>query len=134
MVYILSFLGILLEVSLPFGANIYIITLPFYIYLIMLKDKVSIFTYLLIVLLISLQTDNLFRNILVFIFGYYIINWIFIHFEYRKGNIILITLAQSILYIILSSFNLRYLIINIIGFIILNYIYIKIYKRGLTRR
>lgn len=132
MLYIISFLGIFIENSLPFSANIYIITLTFFIYLISLKQKRNIFFVVLISLLLALQTNYFFRFLLILTCSYYLISYLFSNLSYSKVNILIISLVQLCIYSLLAIKNLQinYLILNFIGFIFLNYIYIKISQKN----
>ncbi|WP_410208130.1 hypothetical protein [Fusobacterium sp.] len=134
MIYILSLLGILIENSLPFGANIYIVTLSFFIYLVSVKQKSSLIFIGIISLLLSLQTDYFLRFFLIMLLSYYIVSYIFLNLSYRRLNIFLISLMQMVMYAALTVKNMKidYLIINFIGCMILNYIYIKISDRNKT--
>ena len=131
MLYILSILGILMEVSLPFAANYLAITLSFFVFLIAQKRESNIFLMGIIIIILSLQTNDFFKVISIFIGAYYLINFLFLNLSYNRRNIALLTLIQSGIYCMLSlkNFKLMYLIFNIIGFIILNYIYICISKK-----
>ena len=134
MIYVLSLLGILIENSLPFSANIYIITLSFFIYLVSVKQKRSLIFVGVISLLLSLQTDYFLRFFVILLSSYFIVSYIFLNLSYRKLNIILISLIQMVIYTALTVKNMKvdYLIINFIGCMILNYIYIKISDRNKT--
>lgn len=131
MLYILSLLGIILEISLPFNMNILIITLSFLVYLIALKGEKDIIWIGVISLILSLQTEDFFRIVIILLISYYVLNFLFLHLSYEKGNILILSIIQCIIYIILSwnNFNIRYLIINLIGFIILDYIYMRILRK-----
>lgn len=132
MLYIISFLGVFIENSLPFSANIYIVTLSFFIYLISLKQKRNVILVVLISLLLALQTNHFFRFLVILVCSYYIISYLFSNLSYSKVNILIISLIQLCIYSLLAINNLQinYLIINFIGFIVLNYIYIKIAQKN----
>ena len=131
MIYILSLLGILVENSLPFSANVYIITLSFFIYLVSMKQKRALAIVGVISLLISLQTDSFLRLFMVLVLSYFIVSYIFVNLSYRKVNIVVISLIQIAIYAIMTLKNIKidYLIINFIGCMILNYMYIKISEK-----
>ncbi|MBR8701188.1 hypothetical protein IX317_001629 [Fusobacterium sp. DD29] len=128
MIYIISLLGILIENSLPFNGNIYIITLSFFIYLVNLKQKRNLLYISLISLLLSLQTDYFLRFFVILLVSYGVVTYIFENLSYSKFNIILIAVIQMIMYklLIIKELQINYLIINFIGCLILNYIYVKI--------
>lgn len=131
MLYILSILGIIFEVSLPFTANVLVVTLSFLVYLISLKDERNIVLLGLIAIILSLQSNNFFKIITVLIISYYLLNFLFLHLAYKKSNILIFSLVQAGIYSLLSLNNLKlnYFLFNIVGFIVLNYIYIRILKR-----
>lgn len=131
MLYILSIFGIICEVSLPFTANILIITLSFLVYLISLKDEKNIVLLGLIAVILSLQNNNFFKIITILIISYYLLNFLFLHLAYTKSNILIFSLVQGGIYSLLSinNFKLNYFIFNIVGFIVLNYIYMKVLKK-----
>ncbi|WP_294704471.1 hypothetical protein [uncultured Fusobacterium sp.] len=130
MIYIISLLGIIIETSLPFTANILVVTLSFLIYLVNIKKEKAMSIIGIIVIILSLQTNDIFKLLVIFYLSYYILNYIFLHLVYEKSNILFFLVFQGILYGILSknNFNLKYLLVNMIGFIILNFVYIHISK------
>jgi hypothetical protein len=131
MLYILSILGIIFEVSLPFTANVLVVTLSFLVYLISLKDERNIVLLGLIAIILSLQSNNFFKIITILIISYYLLNFLFLHLAYKKSNILIFSLVQAGIYSLLSLNNLKlnYFLFNIVGFIVLNYIYIRVLKR-----
>lgn len=131
MLYLISFLMILLEVSLPFSADIYFLTLPFLTYLVSLKKEKEVALVILIALLHSLQTTKFFEIASILLISYYIFYYVFTHLTYGKANIILVSVLQGGMYIALSirNFKNEYFIVNICGFLILNYIYMRISKK-----
>lgn len=131
MLYILSILGIIFEVSLPFNANVLVVTLSFLVYLISLKDERNIVLLGLIAIILSLQSNNFFKIITILIISYYLLNFLFLHLAYKKSNILIFSLVQAGIYSLLSLNNLKlnYFLFNIVGFIVLNYIYIRVLKR-----
>lgn len=122
---------IIIEVSLPFSANMYGLTLPFLTYLVSLKNDKEVGLVVIIALMHSLQTDNFFEITAILLVAYYIFHYLFIHLTYGKANIVLISLLQCGVYFALSINNLKkeYFIANACMFIILNYIYMKKSKR-----
>mgnify|MGYP000193673566 FL=1 len=130
MIYIISLLGIIIETSLPFTANILVVTLSFLIYLVNIKKEKAMSIIGIIVIILSLQTNDIFKLLVIFYLSYYVLNYIFLHLVYEKSNILFFLVFQGILYGILSknNFNLKYLLVNMIGFIILNFVYIHISK------
>ena len=134
MIYIISLLGIIIETSLPFTANILVVTLSFLIYLVNIKKEKAMSIIGIIVIILSLQTNDIFKLLVIFYLSYYILNYIFLHLVYEKSNILFFLVFQGILYGILSknNFNLKYLLVNMIGFIILNFVYIHISKNKIN--
>lgn len=132
MVYIISLIGILLEQSLPFNADIYIVSLSFLMYLVSLKQERNIIFVILVGLLNSLQTDSFLKITLIFLITYGVMRFLFQVMLYRRLSIIPITLIQISVYIILNMENLKldYIILNFIGCMVLNYIYVQISKRN----
>lgn len=131
MLYIISFFMVIIEVSLPFAANMYGVTLPFLTYLVSMKKDREVFLVILLALIHSLQTDNFFEILVILLISYYIFYYIFAHLTYGKTSIVLVTFLQGMIYYILSISNFRreYFIVNICIFIILNYIYMRISKK-----
>lgn len=131
MVYILSLLGVLSEVSLPISANVYIFTFSFLTFLVKLKGRFCKIIMCIVVIINSLQTDGIMKKIIIFLLIYYILSYFFLHFEYRKDTILLITTLQMVAYILLSlsSLKLNYIIFNVVGLLIMNYFYLGVFKR-----
>ncbi len=131
MLYLLSILGVFLEVSLPFNANILVVTLSFLVYLIGIKKEKNFLIIGTVAFILSLQTNDFFKIMTVFICSYYLLDFLFLHLSYSKSNVLIFSLIQGIIYIILSYKNLKinYMVVNIIGFTVLNYIYIYVSKR-----
>lgn len=131
MLYLISFLMIILEVSLPFSVNMYGVTLPFLTYLVSVKKEKEVFLVVVIALIRSLQTDKFFEILVILLISYYLFYYVFTHMAYGKISIALISFLQGIIYFILSrnNFNKEYFFINICIFIVLNYIYMKISKK-----
>lgn len=131
MLYLISFFLIILEVSLPFTANMYGVTLPFLTYLVSLKQEREVSIVVVVALIHSLQTNSFFEILIILLVGYYIFYYFFIHLTYGKANIILISLLQGGIYMVLSINNLKkeYIIAHICIFIVLNFIYMRISKK-----
>ncbi len=131
MLYVLSILGVFLEVSLPFNANFLVVALSFLVYLIGAKREKNILIIGIMAFILSLQTNDFFVIMTVFICGYYLLDFLFLHLSYSKSNILIFSLIQGVIYAVLSYRNLKatYVVANIIGFVVLNYVYICISKR-----
>ena len=123
MIYILSFLGIIIEASLPFNSPVLIIVIPFFTYLVTLKRIRSVSCIFLMTVILSLQTHDFVRLFLIMAVFYYLFNFIFLNFVYSRENILSISIVQLGMYFIMvyKNYNLHYLIFNFIGFVIFNY-------------
>lgn len=131
MIYILSFLGIIIEASLPFNSSVLIIAIPFFTYLVTLKRIRSVSCIFLMAVILSLQTHDFVRLFLIMAVFYYLFNFIFLNFVYSKENILSISIVQIGMYFIMvyKNYNLHYLMFNFIGFIIFNYLYVAIMRK-----
>ena len=131
MIYILSFLGIIIEASLPFNSSVLIIAIPFFTYLVTLKRIRSVSCIFLMTVILSLQTHDFVRLFLIMAVFYYLFNFIFLNFVYSKENILSISIVQIGMYFIMEykNYNLHYLMFNFIGFIIFNYLYVAIMRK-----
>ena len=131
MIYILSFLGIIIEASLPFNSSVLIIAIPFFTYLVTLKRIRSVSCIFLMTVILSLQTHDFVRLFLIMAVFYYLFNFIFLNFVYSKENILSISIVQIGMYFIMvyKNYNLHYLMFNFIGFIIFNYLYLAIMRK-----
>lgn len=131
MIYILSFLGIIIEASLPFNSYVLIIAIPFFTYLVTLKRIRSVSCIFLMTVILSLQTHDFVRLFLIMAVFYYLFNFIFLNFVYSKENILSISIVQIGMYFIMvyKNYNLHYLMFNFIGFIIFNYLYVAIMRK-----
>lgn len=136
MLYIISLLGIIIEISLPFNTNILMVTLSFLLYIINRKKEKAVVYVGIIAVILSLQTDDIFRVLVILYVAYYLIGSVFLHLIYEKNNIIVFLIIQGLLYWIISknNFSLKYLGINIIGFIFLDLIYIHISKKRMAKQ
>ncbi|WP_443863011.1 hypothetical protein [Fusobacterium ulcerans] len=136
MIYILSFLGIIIEASLPFNSPVLIIAVPFFTYLVTLKRIRSVSCIFLMTVILSLQTHDFVRLFLIMAVFYYLFNFIFLNFVYSRENILSISIVQLGMYFIMvyKNYNLHYLIFNFIGFVIFNYLYVAIMRKKKNTR
>lgn len=125
MLSILSLVLIFIENSLPVNGIILITSLPFISY--NARKEGSIFYFFVAYLLMSLQTDRYFYNFIVILI-YSILNMLLLSYiEYNKKTIFYMLLIQISFYFLMSYrfISIKYIFINICGFIIWNYIYTK---------
>ncbi|BBA50065.1 hypothetical protein [Fusobacterium varium] len=136
MIYILSFLGIIIEASLPFNSPVLIIAIPFFTYLVTLKRIRSVSCIFLMTVILSLQTHDFVRLFLIMAVFYYLFNFIFLNFVYSRENILSISIVQLGMYFIMvyKNYNLHYLIFNFIGFVIFNYLYVAVMRKKKNTR
>ena len=126
-VIIISLILIFIGNSLPLDGVLVGITLPFITFII--GKRRSLFFIFLAWLLFSLQTDKYSFNLLVMsLFGF--LNFLlFCYVEYDRKSIFYLIPLDIVFYLLIvykSLFNgidIKYLIINIISFFILNYFY-----------
>ena len=126
-VIIVSLILIFIGNSLPLNGVLVGITLPFITFIIG-KRRSSFFIFLAW-LLFSLQTDKYSSNLLVMaLFGF--LNFLlFCYVEYDKKSIFYLVPMDIGFYLLVvykslyTGIDIKYLIINIIGFFILNYFY-----------
>ena len=126
-VIIASLILIFIGNSLPLNGVLVGITLPFITFII--GKRRSLFFIFLAWLLFSLQTDKYSFNLLVMsLFGF--LNFLlFCYVEYDRKSIFYLIPLDIVFYLLIvykSLFNgidIKYLIINIISFFILNYFY-----------
>ena len=126
-VIIISLILIFIGNSLPLGGVLVGITLPFITFII--GKRRSLFFIFLAWLLFSLQTDKYSFNLLVMsLFGF--LNFLlFCYVEYDRRSIFYLIPLDIIFYLLIvyksfySGIDIKYLIINIISFFILNYFY-----------
>ena len=126
-VIIISLILIFIGNSLPLDGVLIGITLPFITFIIG-KRRSSFFIFLAW-LLFSLQTDKYSFNLLVMaLFGF--LNFLlFCYVEYDKKSIFYLVPMDIGFYLLVvykslyTGIDIKYLIINIIGFFILNYFY-----------
>ena len=126
-VIIVSLILIFIGSSLPLDGLLVGITLPFITFII--GKRRSLFFIFLAWLLFSLQTDKYSFNLLVMsLFGF--LNFLlFCYVEYDRRSIFYLIPLDIIFYLLIvyksfySGIDIKYLIINIISFFILNYFY-----------
>ena len=131
MIYILSFLGIIIENSLPLSGVVLVVTLPFFTYLVNLKRIRSVTCIFLMALILSLQTNDFAEQFVMMAAVYYLFNFIFINMVYNKENTLFISILQLGVYFVLNYKNCSkfYLILNLVGFLIINYFYIRYMRK-----
>jgi len=126
-VIIVSLILIFIGSSLPLDGLLMGITLPFITFII--GKRRSLFFIFLAWLLFSLQTDKYSFNLLVMsLFGF--LNFLlFCYVEYDRRSIFYLIPLDIIFYLLIvyknlfNGIDIKYLIINIISFFILNYFY-----------
>ena len=126
-VIIISLILIFIGNSLPLDGVLVGITLPFITFII--GKRRSLFFIFLAWLLFSLQTDKYSFNLLVMsLFGF--LNFLlFCYVEYDRRSIFYLIPLDIIFYLLIvyknlfNGIDIKYLIINIISFFILNYFY-----------
>ena len=126
-VIIVSLILIFIGNSLPLNGVLVGITLPFITFIIG-KRRSSFFIFLAW-LLFSLQTDKYSFNLLVMaLFGF--LNFLlFCYVEYDRKSIFYLIPLDIVFYLLIvyknlfNGIDIKYLIINIISFFILNYFY-----------
>ena len=126
-VIMVSLILIFIGNSLPLGGVLMGITLPFITFII--GKRRSLFFIFLAWLLFSLQTDKYSFNLLVMsLFGF--LNFLlFCYVEYDRRSIFYLIPLDIIFYLLIvyknlfNGIDIKYLIINIISFFILNYFY-----------
>ena len=126
-VIIISLILIFIGNSLPLDGVFIGITLPFITFII--GKRRSLFFIFLAWLLFSLQTDKYSFNLLVMsLFGF--LNFLlFCYVEYDRKSIFYLVPMDIGFYLLVvykslyTGIDIKYLIINIIGFFILNYFY-----------
>lgn len=126
-VIIVSLILIFIGSSLPLDGLLMGITLPFITFII--GKRRSLFFIFLAWLLFSLQTDKYSFNLLVIsLFGF--LNFLlFCYVEYDRKSIFYLIPLDIVFYLLIvyknlfNGIDIKYLIINIISFFILNYFY-----------
>ena len=126
-VIMVSLILIFIGNSLPLDGVLVGITLPFITFII--GKRRSLFFIFLAWLLFSLQTDKYSFNLLVMsLFGF--LNFLlFCYVEYDRKSIFYLIPLDTVFYLLIvyrslfTGIDIKYLIINIISFFILNYFY-----------
>ena len=126
-VIIISLILIFIGNSLPLDGVLVGITLPFITFII--GKRRSLFFIFLAWLLFSLQTDKYSFNLLVMsLFGF--LNFLlFCYVEYDRKSIFYLIPLDTVFYLLIvykslfTGIDIKYLIINLISFFILNYFY-----------
>ena len=126
-VIIISLVLIFMGNSMPLDGVLVGITLPFITFII--GKRRSLFFIFLAWLLFSLQTDKYSFNLLVMsLFGF--LNFLlFCYVEYDRKSIFYLIPLDIVFYLLIvyknlfNGIDIKYLIINIISFFILNYFY-----------
>ena len=126
-VIMVSLILIFIGNSLPLNGVLVGITLPFITFII--GKRRSLFFIFLAWLLFSLQTDKYSFNLLVMsLFGF--LNFLlFCYVEYDRKSIFYLIPLDTVFYLLIvyrslfTGIDIKYLIINIISFFILNYFY-----------
>ena len=126
-VIIISLILIFIGNTLPLDGVLVGITLPFITFII--GKRRSLFFIFLAWLLFSLQTDKYSFNLLVMsLFGF--LNFLlFCYVEYDRKSIFYLIPLDTVFYLLIvyrslfTGIDIKYLIINIISFFILNYFY-----------
>ena len=133
-VIIVSLILIFIGNSLPLNGVLVGITLPFITFII--GKRRSLFFIFLAWLLFSLQTDKYSFNLLVMsLFGF--LNFLlFCYVEYDRKSIFYLIPLDTVFYLLIvyrslfTGIDIKYLIINIISFFILNYFYTSRKNKG----
>ena len=126
-VIIVSLILIFIGNSLPLEGVLMGVTLPFITFII--GKRRSLFFIFLVWILFSLQTDKYSFNLLVMsLFGF--LNFLlFCYVEYDRKSIFYLIPLDIVFYLLIvyknlfNGIDIKYLIINIISFFILNYFY-----------
>ena len=133
-VIIVSLILIFIGNSLPLNGVLVGITLPFITFII--GKRRSLFFIFLAWLLFSLQTDKYSFTLLVMsLFGF--LNFLlFCYVEYDRKSIFYLIPLDIVFYLLIvyknlfNGIDIKYLIINIISFFILNYFYTSRKNKG----
>ena len=133
-VIIVSLILIFIGNSLPLNGVLVGITLPFITFII--GKRRSLFFIFLAWLLFSLQTDKYSFNLLVMaLFGF--LNFLlFCYVEYDRKSIFYLIPLDIVFFLLIvyknlfNGIDIKYLIINIVSFFILNYFYTSRKNKG----
>ena len=126
-VIIISLILIFIGNSLPLDGVLMGITLPFITFII--GKRRSLFFVFLAWILFSLQTDKYSFNLLVISLFTFLNFLLFCYVEYDRKSIFYLVPMDIGFYLLVvykslyTGIDIKYLIINIIGFFILNYFY-----------
>ena len=126
-VIIISLILIFIGNSLPLDGVFIGITLPFITFII--GKRRSLFFIFLAWLLFSLQTDKYSFNLLVMSLFAFLNFLLFCYVEYDRKSIFYLIPLDIVFYLLIvyknlfNGIDIKYLIINVIGFFILNYFY-----------
>ena len=126
-VIIISLILIFIGNSLPLDGVLMGITLPFITFII--GKRRSLFFVFLAWILFSLQTDKYSFNLLVMSLFAFLNFLLFCYVEYDRRSIFYLIPLDIIFYLLIvyknlfNGIDIKYLIINIISFFILNYFY-----------
>ena len=126
-VIIVSLILIFIGNSLPLNGVLVGITLPFITFII--GKRRSLFFIFLAWLLFSLQTDKYSFNLLVMSLFAFLNFLLFCYVEYDRKSIFYLIPLDIVFYLLIvyknlfNGIDIKYLIINIISFFILNYFY-----------
>ena len=126
-VIMVSLILIFIGNSLPLDGVLVGITLPFITFII--GKRRSLFFIFLAWLLFSLQTDKYSFNLLVMSLFAFLNFLLFCYVEYDRRSIFYLIPLDIIFYLLIvyknlfNGIDIKYLIINIISFFILNYFY-----------
>ena len=126
-VIIISLILIFIGNSLPLDGVLIGITLPFITFII--GKRRSLFFVFLAWILFSLQTDKYSFNLLVMSLFAFLNFLLFCYVEYDRKSIFYLIPLDIVFYLLIvyknlfNGIDIKYLIINIISFFILNYFY-----------
>ena len=131
MVEIISLILIIIENSIPLSITHGVIASAYITYLTSKREMKSIFLSFFVMLLISLQGCSIFENIIFIIIYSVIFHIIFLFFEFRKGNMPIIAVLQSIIWFIFQRkvFSLKIFLIIYSLYLVLDIIYVILRRR-----
>ena len=122
-VSLISLILIFIENSISINSVLVGVGLPYLSFV--LGKKKNLFLILLVYIFMSLQSDRYFFNFFVLVLFCGINFFIFRFIEYSKKILFYLPIMDIIFYLLLSyrNFKIGYLLVNVIFFIIFNYIY-----------
>lgn len=128
MIYLISLLLIFLESTMAVKLFSLIVTLSFISFLSTKNYKIALLNLVILSEIFSLQNHNFFKYFLIFGLVYIVFFLLMTQFMYSTENIIIFTLIQGIIIFIFFRGNTGWLsiVINLMGLIISNYMFIKI--------